>query len=291
VFSESPKIPAKAMRQLLVKQYLAGGRVPWSPGYLVYRQNFIAETLHDAAVREKFRRNEPLPPAYGVSLDERCVEYPWLFAHLSPHAERILGAGSALNFEFLLRHAFWQEKRLHILTLAPEPRCYWELGISYLFEDLRELPVRDDYYDVVVCLSTLEHIGFDNRQFTGLSDSREHRPQDFVVALREMRRVLKPGGHLLLTVPFGRYKNIGAQQIFDEKLLQQVISAFGAKQTGRSLFAYSSSGWQLASIEACRGSEYVDWIMLPKNGRSADFPIQPDGAAAARAVACLKLEK
>jgi len=35
-------------------------------------------------------------------------------------------------------------------------------GISYIFEDLRESCFRDDYFDIVVSLSTIEHIGLDN---------------------------------------------------------------------------------------------------------------------------------
>ena len=48
---------------------------------------------------------------------------------------------------------------------------------------LEELPFEDDSFDLVTCLDVLEHVP-DDRQ-----------------ALAEMRRVTKPGGWLLLTVP------------------------------------------------------------------------------------------
>ena len=44
---------------------------------------------------------------------------------------------------------------------------------------------------------------------------------------KEMRRVLKPGGSLLMTVPFGMYRDLGAFQQFDRKLLSRAKEAFG----------------------------------------------------------------
>jgi SAM-dependent methyltransferase len=276
---------------LIVKHYLKSGQIPWSPGYSVYRQHFIGQTLENLDLMSKFKGGEPLPDGYGFALDERCVEYPWLFAQFDTQPERILDAGSALNHAFLLDRPIWTGKKLHILTLAPETQCYWERGISYLFEDLRQIPVRDNYYDTVVCISTLEHVGFDNRQFTGAGTCEENRPEDFVLAVREMRRTLKPSGRLLLTVPFGRYRNMGTQQVFDGDLLEEAIAAFQPAGVTRTFFCYTEQGWQFAAVSECKEKEYVDWIMLPADRRSSQFPKQPDGAAAARAVACVKLEK
>jgi SAM-dependent methyltransferase len=51
--------------------------------------------------------------------------------------------------------------------------------------DVRHLPFADDAFDVVVSNSTLDH-------FASF--------EDVILSLRELRRVLKPGGHLLLTL-------------------------------------------------------------------------------------------
>jgi hypothetical protein len=157
---------------LLVDRYLSGEDPPWSPGYILYGRQFISQMLSSADVMSRFRTGQPLPPGYGFGLSERCVEYPWLFAQLDARPERILDAGAGLNHAFILDQPLWQSKRLHILTLAPEDYCYWDRGISYLFEDLRQLPIRDAFYDTIICISTLEHVGADNRIFARQGPTR-----------------------------------------------------------------------------------------------------------------------
>jgi SAM-dependent methyltransferase len=59
-----------------------------------------------------------------------------------------------------------------------------QLGAADLFYDGGKFPLADAAFDGVLCSEVLEHV------FT---------PEDF---LGEIHRVLRPGGHLLLTVPF-----------------------------------------------------------------------------------------
>ena len=121
-----------------------------------------------------------------------------------------MDAGSALNHDYILEHPIFEKKKLHILTLAPEANCFWKRGVSYLFEDLRNIPTRDSSYDTIVCLSTLEHVGCDNTWYSGQTVHRERHSEDFVIAMQELSRVLKPGGRLFLTVPFGSHRHFGA---------------------------------------------------------------------------------
>jgi hypothetical protein len=75
---------------------------PWSPYYYHRKVRFLTDSVHDPQLLERFRCRQPLPAGYGVALDERCVEYPWLVAQLQPSAELVLDAGSTLNHEYLL---------------------------------------------------------------------------------------------------------------------------------------------------------------------------------------------
>jgi SAM-dependent methyltransferase len=271
-----------------ISQYLEGGRVPFTPGYVAFKLNFIAQTLLDEELMDCFRYGKSLPPGYGIGIDERCVEYPWVVAHLTEGKERLLDAGSAFNYSFILNQPLFGEKKIHIITLAPENNCLWKSGISYIYEDLRKLPIQDEFYDTITCLSTLEHIGFDNTMYTRSTKYTEQDVNSYLIALRELWRVLKPGGTLYVTVPFGKYKNFGTFQQFDVKLVAQVILACNADEVTQIYFRYSLNGWNFSTRDDCLGAEYVDSAVIKQ---PLKFKDNIDQAVAARAVACLSLKK
>jgi SAM-dependent methyltransferase len=70
--------------------------------------------------------------------------------------------------------------------------------------DVRELPFADASFDVIVSLSTLDH--FDSKQ-------------DIKTALNELTRVLRPGGHLLLTLDNLAHPAVWLRSILPQRLL------------------------------------------------------------------------
>lgn len=225
-----------------------------------------------------------LPPQFGRWLDERIVEYPWFFSRLPAGTGRLLDAGSVLNFEFLLQQPRLREKDLTIMTLAPEAECFWRYAVSYVFGDLRETGFRDNYFDSIACISTLEHVGLDNTLlYTKDSTKKENDATAYLSAVRELRRILKPGGLAYITVPFGRREIRSWLQIFDAAMLESLIAAFAPQTSAVDYFRYKADdGWRLSSREAAADARYFD----PR----ADTPWEgrPVGA---EAVACLELKK
>lgn len=279
----------RIVRAASIRRYERGSKVPFSPGYGAYKAHEIDAVLRNEERMGPFRRNEALPDGYGVTLDERIVEYPWCFAQIPSGPATVLDAGSILNQEYLLDQPVLRNKRLTILTLGPEDECHWQRGISYLYGDLRDIPARDSQFDTIVCLSTLEHVGCDNSAYTGKEEQVEHRPDDYRGVMGELRRVLRPGGTLLLSVPYGRYAHFGSFQQFDAALLGKAIEAFGPATADITYYRYTAGGWRSATAEECGDAEYVAWRMhepLP-----SPLPVEPDRAAAARAVACVALRK
>lgn len=274
--------------------YVANGRRPWTFGYLEYKQKYIESVLDDQELMSRFANGSILPDGYGIGLDERCIEYPWLFSLLDVPPLRLLDAGSTLNHEFVLRQPRLRDATIHILTLAPEPTCLWTMPVSYIFSDLREMPMRDAYYDAIACISTLEHVGFDNSFYAHNRPAEAERPFDFRLVMRELRRVLVAGGELFLTVPFGEYRKAGWFQQFDSELLQDAVASFSpCRVTMKRFYRYQRSGWQIAEEAAVRDSQFVVWND-PRSGAvkaPRDDSATSDLAAAARAVACVRLIK
>jgi hypothetical protein len=73
--------------------------------------------------------------------------------------------------------------------------------------------------------------------------------------------------------------------------LERLVQAFQPAAKEIAFYRYRASGWQSAQAGECDDAEYEEWIMIPRDRRPARFPTTADQAAAARAVACLTLQK
>src|SRR6185436_14435974 len=107
---ELTRIPAPA--QDPETAYLHGGRIPWSLGYDEAKERFLSQVLANPQLLQMFSMHSSLPPGYGIGIDERCIEYPWLIAHLQSGPEIVLDAGSALNHAFIVDHPVFEKKKL-----------------------------------------------------------------------------------------------------------------------------------------------------------------------------------
>jgi SAM-dependent methyltransferase len=274
--------------------YIVQGRLPLSKGYREYRERYVRKSIGNNDILQIFGSNRMLPDGYGARLDERVVEYPWALSRLSRYTDksRFLDAGSTFNHETILLHPAVKGHKWSILTLSPETKCFWDLGISYLFEDLRAVPFQDDWFDAVACISVIEHVGMDNVFFATEKAYRENHPQDYLRAVSEMRRIIRPGGSLFLSVPFGRYENHGWLQQFNSDMLSTLISEFQPRNVYKTFFCYTERGWKLAEETECRDLSFSDAIRNKHSvGKNRVRVAEPDFAVAARAVACIELQK
>jgi SAM-dependent methyltransferase len=237
----------------------------------------IDRAMRDVRLQEGFRTGAPLPAGFGIGLTERVVEYGWLAAR-RPHGN-VLDAGSTLNHRLVLRRLLPDLTTLHIVTLAPERHAFTRLGVSYVYADLRDLPYADDSFDTVICLSTIEHVGMDNTRY-GAGGASDDARTAAMSAGKELRRVLRDSGRLLLTVPFGRREEFGWFRVFAANDIDEFVAAVGGA-AHTTIYLYGRRGWQVASP-----ADAVDAVYRLR-GRE---PYPRDRAAAARAVACIEID-
>lgn len=282
---------ANTWQEAKIERYKKNGYLPWSKGYYQYKWAYIVKVIQNPSIIEGFRQNNSLPDGFGWRLDERVVEYPWMISRL-PDAltkglTKVLDAGSTLNYSEMLSHPKLGSKKVTIVTLAPENQCYWRRGVSYHFGDLRNLPFRDAWFEEIVCLSTLEHVGMNNASY-GDHDETEIDEHGFVTAARELSRVLTCRGKLLISVPFGLpqkvvWDNRVFMRQFDSALLELLKSCFTDCSVSIVFYKYHEKGWNISSEQECTDAKYFN--IHASRGYDSDL------AAAARAIACLEITK
>jgi SAM-dependent methyltransferase len=253
----------------------------WWQGYDEAKDSALADTLDSPGLLQRFRSGSSLPRGFGFTLDERIVEIPWVVANLSPEGP-VLDAGSALNHPIILERVMPRVESLTITTFTEEDTNA-ELGPAYVTADLRELPFEDESFETVVCVSTLDHVGMDNSSYGSPETPSDDPDHEVALAVSELRRVLRPGGRLLVTVPYGRPENHGWCRQFDEPGVGRIARAFGEGDPAIRVYAHSRRGWNRSTPERASGARYRD----PRRHEL----LLSDCAFAAGAVACLTLTR
>ena len=215
----------------------------------------------ERAMRERghaFPDRVVLPSPFGRGMPERVVEL--LLARLSYEpGRRVLDVG----------HANSMECHRDMIRSLPEPRHLTGVDIadpvydtSRLYEtsvraSMDATPFADGDFDLIWCISSFEHFGMDNSGYRPGATADERIPD---AALAEMMRILRTGGTLLLTVPYGKYEDHGWFRNFDERLVSRFTALLGPSASVRVLyFAHDrEQGWRKAAPEELRGVGYHD---------------------------------
>lgn len=191
--------------------------------------------------------NEAINHAYAAgdvrvsAINERIAEIPFVFRELSrlPRRSRIIDVGSAESSVALSLATLGYD------VTAVDPRGY---GFAHpcLTEQRVGLAQLDDAdpFDAAIVLSVIEHVGIEHyEQHDGAGADRE--------LMRSLRDLVRPGGVLLLTTPFGKSRDAGFQRIYDDEGVRRLLE-----------------GWQVEHVEVVQRCSETEW-------RSTDLGIEP----------------
>jgi len=171
-----------------------------------------------------------IPDVSGFS--ERIIEVPsaaiWLKKLSAEQSCKILDIGytmSSLDWLGLLLKINEKENcSIDAVDIVEPERVktrYPQEWLKKIFQvpveigDLREMPIKEGHYDVVTCISTIEHIGFDeaeiNDKTTAFKRSKDadevkinRSPDVNKKVLAQFNKALKPGGYAIITTPMGK---------------------------------------------------------------------------------------
>jgi SAM-dependent methyltransferase len=188
-------------------------------------------------------------PTTGTT--ERVIEIAWVLSRYSGES-RVLDIGSSFALPFYLDElrAFGIPE-LHGVDLAPRAIS----GMRMTRADVRAMPFADGYFDLVLCVSTIEHIGFVNDIY-GVDAPKESHGD--IAALREIRRVLAPSGRVLVTVPFGAAQDHGWFKQYDDAGWRALVHGAGMREIETECFAYRADGWRRVDAADLAATRYGD---------------------------------
>lgn len=279
------QVGAKSKSEM-IDLYKENGFKPWSAGYNEYKWSLIENAIKSKVILNEFEQQN-LTDGYGLGMDERVIEYPWLITRILPGKGKFLDAGSTFNFQEILQHPLLSDKDIYIYTYHPEGNNFSNKRISYVYGDLRELPFKNNFFDQVVCHSTIEHIDMDNSMYGyELSYQQDSRSQSYVYlkVINELKRVVKSGGKVLLTFPYGKFENHGFFQQFNAEMVQRIEDAVVENCSLRKSFVmYEDIGWRFASQNDCNSATSYN----PHTGKGKGT----DNAAHSRAICFIEIIK
>jgi ubiquinone/menaquinone biosynthesis C-methylase UbiE len=191
-------------------------------------------------------------PNFILAVEEPVVES--LLARIPPGSALDAACGTGRHTVTLIRHgheviAVDQSPEMLAQAAAKVPEAQFRVG------DVTELPISDASLDLVLCALALSHL------------------HDVGKAIAEFRRVLRPGGRLIVTDPHPIMVLLTAQPIFAYKPGELAFVRVRPHQVSDYLTAFATHGFSFIS---CHEPLYAG--PLPPDGYEERIP---DAARAA----------
>jgi SAM-dependent methyltransferase len=185
--------------------------------------------------------NDPINFGYDagsvevIDVNERIVELPFVFNAVlrTPAPAAVLDVGSSESPVAL------SLATLGYQVTAVDPRGY---AFPHPNITVRSVGAQDlgdaGPFDVAVLLSTIEHVGIGHY-------GPGQEPDDDIAVLAKVHEVVRPGGRLVLTTPFGKAAQDDVQRIYDPERLSRLLD-----------------GWEIESVVVVERRSATEWHVV-----------------------------
>lgn len=153
------------------------------------------------------------------SRTERMVEIPNILANIPKKSSKILDIGCRYSLLPLQLASLG-----HNVTGVDIHKYNGQHpNFKFVKGDFLKIPLKANFFDLVISLSTIEHIGL------GFYGEKKDKDGD-KKAIQKVHKILKKGGVLLLTAPFGKPIDSSWYRVYNLKRIRNLLRGFKIEQ-------------------------------------------------------------
>jgi len=208
--------------------------------FIIFLRQNECQLLKDCLLLYKLKRQQP--PA-----SDRYIEYPWMIENIDIKKGKILDVGSTACL--MLRDLLPKSIEVHGINLREQKVD--NKKVKFKKGDIRKAGYKDNYFDCITCISTLEHIGVKGR-YKSDDDSRGD-----IRAMKEMRRILKKDGPLLVTVPYGKKDVLPINRLYNKKRIKKLFKGFKIEEQAFRKFSKKWRVWLKVSEKEASATDMI----------------------------------
>lgn len=195
---------------------------------------------------------------------ERIVEYSFFYKWIKSENNKvsILDVGCVLNNNIVKKILETHCNEVWFCNPALEKVIDIKIPKYYHIENLTSSFPNEQVFPLVTCLSTIEHMGFDNSQYGDKSVAKYTEPNllPFQESFKKLSELTAPGGRLLISFPFGFKEvlihpvtNKKSSQVIDYNDLRSLVPILenNSVTVEVNVFEASKEGWVIVDPKEC----------------------------------------
>ena len=175
-----------------------------------------------AALRKAKRLIAPTPKQQTfIDLSgSRDIEWSYVASRLPTGGGQVFDFGC--GFGNVCIHAVQKGYKVVALDLEPGPFPWTHPNLEIVRGDLLKLDFPDLAFDFILNCSTIEHVGLSGRYGVAVDET-----DGDLAAMQRLRKMLKPRGRMLMTIPCGQDAAIVPwHRVYGEKRLPKLLDGY-----------------------------------------------------------------